>query len=278
MFSGLSKSFLEWELKPLLCSMLNVPQRVLSDVRDGSTYKIRKLADGNCWMVQNLHLGNGSRTYNLTSADSDVTAPFTLPIAQTSGTQSWGWYTTSSAVNSKHLFYNSSSDTGNWYNWYTATAGTGTLEYMGSDVTSSICPKNWQLPSAFNAKSYDNLLKTVYGIFKNDSLYDHASIQRLRSDPFLLVEAGGYWNVYAPTSTEPLDEAMASARASGQYDGNFITSTPGVIDQYHVYFFQIRPNYSYIWDGIEYQRTERAVVAYDGYTKAGGKTVRCVSR
>ncbi|MBQ3309458.1 hypothetical protein IJG78_02145, partial [Candidatus Saccharibacteria bacterium] len=33
-----------------------VPQHTLSDIRDGETYRIRKLADGNCWMTENLRL------------------------------------------------------------------------------------------------------------------------------------------------------------------------------------------------------------------------------
>ncbi|MBQ3309917.1 InlB B-repeat-containing protein, partial [Candidatus Saccharibacteria bacterium] len=56
----------------------NVPQRTLSDTRDSKTYVVRKLADGNCWMVQNLRLV-GSRT--LTPSDSDVTSNFVLPAS-----------------------------------------------------------------------------------------------------------------------------------------------------------------------------------------------------
>ena len=30
----------------------------LTDTRDGKKYWVTKLADGNCWMTQNLDLGN----------------------------------------------------------------------------------------------------------------------------------------------------------------------------------------------------------------------------
>ncbi len=33
-----------------------VPERVLTDTRDGETYRVRKLADGNVWMTENLRL------------------------------------------------------------------------------------------------------------------------------------------------------------------------------------------------------------------------------
>ncbi|MBQ9029235.1 hypothetical protein IJ114_00465, partial [Candidatus Saccharibacteria bacterium] len=33
------------------------------------------------------------------------------------------------------------------YNWYTATAGTGKYETTSGNVSSSICPKGWRLPT-----------------------------------------------------------------------------------------------------------------------------------
>ena len=47
----------------------------LIDKRDGKYYWVAKLADGNCWMTQNLDLDLNGRT--LTTADSDVSADWT---------------------------------------------------------------------------------------------------------------------------------------------------------------------------------------------------------
>ena len=44
----------------------------LKDTRDGKYYWVAKLADGNCWMTQNLELDLGGRT--LTPQDSDVSS------------------------------------------------------------------------------------------------------------------------------------------------------------------------------------------------------------
>ena len=44
----------------------------LQDTRDGKYYWVAKLADGNCWMTQNLELDLGGRT--LTPQDSDVSS------------------------------------------------------------------------------------------------------------------------------------------------------------------------------------------------------------
>jgi hypothetical protein len=48
-----------------------VPRTILRDTRDDKTYVVSKLADGNCWMSQNLDLDLSSST-PLTSADTDI--------------------------------------------------------------------------------------------------------------------------------------------------------------------------------------------------------------
>ena len=54
----------------------------LVDVRDGKKYWVAKLADGNCWMTQNLELDLSGRT--LTPTDSDVSSSWAY---------SGSWYT-----------------------------------------------------------------------------------------------------------------------------------------------------------------------------------------
>ncbi len=48
----------------------------LTDIRDGKQYWVAKLADGNCWMTQNLALDLSVDT-QLTPEDSDVSSPWT---------------------------------------------------------------------------------------------------------------------------------------------------------------------------------------------------------
>ena len=53
---------------------------------------------------------------------------------------------------------------GNYYNWYAATAGTGTAAMVAPAVaTDSICPKGWRLPSNSDNGSFQNLM-SAYGI------------------------------------------------------------------------------------------------------------------
>ena len=51
----------------------------LKDTRDGKYYWVVKLADGNCWMTQNLELDLGGRT--LTPQDSDVSSNWDHDVA-----------------------------------------------------------------------------------------------------------------------------------------------------------------------------------------------------
>ena len=52
----------------------------LTDTRgDNQTYQVAKLADNNCWMLNNLKLGSTSTTTLLTPQDSNIASDFTLP-------------------------------------------------------------------------------------------------------------------------------------------------------------------------------------------------------
>lgn len=117
----------------------------LIDVRDNKQYWVAKLADGRCWMVQNLGLDLKTTT-PLTPNSSDVAADWT-PLVDTStalfnnadddGTYSYGPGTSASDT---HF------SLGNYYQYNAATAGSGAA-VAGQEAPSSICPKGWTLPS-----------------------------------------------------------------------------------------------------------------------------------
>ncbi len=54
-------------------------EKRLIDYRDGNSYYVAKLADGNCWMTQNLHLNFAPTTIPLTPNTSDVVSDVELP-------------------------------------------------------------------------------------------------------------------------------------------------------------------------------------------------------
>ncbi len=137
----------------------------LTDVRDGSTYTVRKLGDSKCWMTQNLKLWNKNANVNeyylggrvLKSSTSDISAStWTLPASGTSG------FSNDAASN---IYYNYSNSTG-YYTWCATTAGTcnGTTS-GGQNAGSSICPKGWKLPTGGTSGNTD-----FYNLFKNMQL------------------------------------------------------------------------------------------------------------
>ena len=172
-----------------------VPTKTLVDTRDNNTYTVSKLADGRCWMTQNLRIINKT----ITPADSDVTTNYTIPASSISG---FSVYNTSNAYVDSY---------GGFYSWYTATAGTGThdLSTRGQNTTVSICPKGWRLPTGGNNGEF----KTLYSNYNSSSA--------LRSNPvnFILPgyvnnssrsnqgSSGNYWSstVYSDSYVYNLD-------------------------------------------------------------------------
>lgn len=199
-----------------------IPEAELIDIRDGKKYVIRKLADGNCWMVKNLDLGDTEIELSAENTDLNGTPGFILPAAQVSPSP-WGSHDDSSSVNSLRIFnvgdrwavgvalnrpgtvvFTQPVDSeekllhiGNYYNWYTATAKTGTFELFANQETpSSICPKGWRLPPNSGVKSYTNLTQAVYKLTINHNdnfqIEQQQSSFKLRSKPFSFPLSGNY--------------------------------------------------------------------------------------
>ena len=107
----------------------------LIDARDNTKYTVAKLADGKCWMTQNLELGEYGTPMTLTNQLSNVGPD---------------GYTLNFAFANNSIYKGNSNHYGNYYNFSQATAGSATTSTEG-DALYSICPKNWRLPSAGNS-------------------------------------------------------------------------------------------------------------------------------
>ena len=127
----------------------------LKDTRDDQVYAVAKLKDGNYWMIENLRLDD---TATLDSTNTNN--PLITKLSATSN--SWSQSINHSYLNTNNTrlgdtslipSYNASTSSsqwysyGNYYNWYSATAGNGTKE-TGTNITVSgdICPTGWHLP------------------------------------------------------------------------------------------------------------------------------------
>ena len=200
-----------------------VPEARLKDTRDNKYYTVRKLADGNCWMTDNLAY---AKVGTLKPEDSDVQdESFSIASSDIYTKDGEEWESTD---DKKFIFdrpdpvYSSTSKPkpnfiltgwrktrlsdgnislkaiygikakplyGNLYTWHTVTAGSGTYNMGNYDdsASSSICPKGWRLPPNDDANSYNNLLFTSYGL-KSDS----TSSTKMRSSPLDFSFAGDY--------------------------------------------------------------------------------------
>ncbi len=172
-------------------SATTVPTKTLTDSRDGNKYTISKLADGNCWMTQNLRIVDSL----LTPADSNVQADYYLPPSTAiDKDKDDPKYFTSNDQYSSLVHYAGDSTNGTYYNWYTATAGTGdaSITTKGQNTPSSICPKGWQLPTSNNTSS---ALKSFGGLTTAYNIGNNADgSTKLQSAPLNFVYGGNVVN------------------------------------------------------------------------------------
>ncbi len=173
----------------------------LTDNRDyaNNKYTVAKLADGNCWMTQNLRIAG----VTLTSADSDVSSNFTIPAAVTTPT---GWsYTRTNPV----IFDTQDASYGMYYNHVAASAGTVTGNSTSIGTTNnSVCPKGWRIPTR-------PMWLSMLGAYSVTD--DAAGVEVAMSSPINLVFGGsigndtynrgegvygGYWTATNTTSSQ----------------------------------------------------------------------------
>ena len=121
----------------------------LMDKRNGANYRVTKLADGNCWMTQNLRLDGGiTLSYtdtNLPYGNSDVELPENIE----EGDESFD--------TAMQIIRNLPGYDGNLYNWCAATLNNTNCSTTTAEATQDICPKGWRLPSNSGNPSYANL-------------------------------------------------------------------------------------------------------------------------
>jgi len=133
----------------------------LKDRRDTHTYYVARLEDGKCWMLQNLRLGDDTTSVALTDEYSDVpSGGFTLNGKLSDGKFTYTTVGGTNYQNNSSQYY-CTSNYGCYYNWYTATASSGTtyVETQGTNVDYSICPAGWTLPTQAEWAA----LNTAYG-------------------------------------------------------------------------------------------------------------------
>ena len=205
-----------------------VPEKYLTDLRGGGghitgsvstgytyqaaqtgKYRIRKLADGNCWMTENMDLAM-STTTTYHSYDTNVAAdwtPSTNTITAATGTATTNTRTvdmtyrgvgsqgTTTAVTLASTYAGQSiaaetQHIGTYYDWAAAIANNTDYTTADTSVSTSICPKGWTLPNGGDSSTSKSFayLTNKYGLTNSQ-----AGSEGLRSYPLSFVFSGYYY-------------------------------------------------------------------------------------
>lgn len=236
----------------------------LTDTRDGNVYAVAKLADGQCWMVENLRLDpddstdsslaqgfGGTFTGLPASTDSWNTSNYTLAQFNNNNTNIGG---TNASSENLVAGYNTNTTTaqwydyGNYYSWAAAMANTNSLtSYTASEgANTSICPTGWHLPYG-NSSNTGNTAGGFY--YLNTRMANNTSTQgskdwRMFPNNFVY---SGYWG-------------GSSAGNRGIYGGYWSSSANGSNVAYYLLFYSTGVN-----------------PGTDGSSKSNGSSVRCVA-
>ena len=251
----------------------------LTDIRDNQTYAVARLADDNCWMIENFRFGGNSATLDNTYTNNPA-VPMTYYYPGTSMQMTTYSYSTSAAPAqwctdgtqscTERLLFNTDNTVmgktastystsgnviayGNYYNWYGATAGRISHYYTNNAVADgSICPKGWDLPydkgDEFDTIGY--LSKQYgggYGYIDNVAV-----VNRLMSFPNNFVYGGYIYGAYIGRGN------------TGMYSSNTANST-GSGGMWAYEFLMYNGNIN-----------DRTITTGSTMTSQGGYTIRCL--
>ena len=227
----------------------------LTDSRDNQKYLVARLKDGNCWMLQNLKLGRSTSTLTLTPTNSDVGSNYVLDNKLPSP-GIFHEYTIDGVQhqnNSTEYYCTGDGTASDWescyYNWYTATAGTGTtyIATQGQNVNNSICPAGWTLPT-----------QPQFRVLYNQ--YPSAAEMLVAN----------------PTTTKENTPIVGQVTSTPGFllSGNYYTGGASNLGSYGLYWSRTAYSAQLAYD--LYMNTSSVYPAYGGY-KYLGFTVRCVA-
>ncbi len=179
------------DLDPTYCT--ETPLYVM-DARDGEEYMIQRLADGKCWMLDNLRLDPTQVPTSVLQGKTNAPDKAIEYLKNGGGngqkyavegvkleTESNWWSNTYESPSVRTVEEDNVLDTpgigsgkvGVIYNYCAVSAGTychNTPGYFGNDVY-DVCPSGWRLPTGTSSGDYGNL----YDIVKVYDVYDSGS-------------------------------------------------------------------------------------------------------
>ena len=193
----------------------------LKDKRDGKVYAVARLSDGNCWLIENLRLGNVSADLMAAWSQGIGGGFTTLADSENSNfgntTAANSLYSTGSAVTMPRYNGNNSNRNlqprytlgkngddyyawygyGHYYTWEAAKANTLSFSDYNSSTAAetSLCPKGWVSPRGTQAGEYYSLINSMSGNTGQQGA------RELLSFPNNFVLAGSFSNSTASAGT-----------------------------------------------------------------------------
>ena len=270
----------------------------LTDARDNNVYAVAKLADGKCWMTENLRLDN-TATISTTNTRNPLTTnnSVTLKIDYTnniiadhlaSSNNAWCEDKEDFCYDQTMLNTNNTNRTldasrtgtgsntyyqwysyGNYYNWYSATAGNGTYDFdtKNDSVSGDLCPTGWRLPiggqiTVNTTGDFYILTKILMGGIEPNNPY------------------GGY--AYYQGTVDGVNIADKASKSLRFFPTNLVNS--GYFSGSTAYY---RNAHGYYWTGSVYDNDYAFYTwLYTGYvypgtryfSKSWGFSVRCIAQ
>ena len=244
----------------------------LTDNRDGNTYAVAKYGDNQCWMMENLRLDLSDSDLEISGLNTNSpTAGFVSSINNGHPVSTNTFCNGTNAGCMNQILHNTNNTNrgltpsydanntssswysyGNYYNWYTLTAGHGTYELStaGAIADGDICPAGWRLPSGYSRTGDYAVLDIAMG--------------------------GSGWN-----KTEGTDDAIAESMRWRSFPYNFIyggeqkensAANRGLSASYATLNASSNQRTINFW-----LKNDRAFMNSNATLKNRGQTMRCVA-
>jgi uncharacterized protein (TIGR02145 family) len=223
------------------------------DARDGTLYKINSLADGRCWMLDNLAIDLVSTPLSSLTGLTNASAT-SLNYLKNGGGSSSSKYTedpveywTSGGGFTTPKIYMADKDVvprnapangmgsnkvGGYYNYCAASAGSYCYHNYGSsgDATEDICPAGWSMPTRNNINSIVGAYNNVYNNIRNAmSLAVTGYYAHLNGTATGQGSQGEYWTSTLRSSSDDIMYSMHVNSTSEAFESNMVRYQGGTI-------------------------------------------------
>ena len=252
----------------------------LTDNRDGNTYAVAKFVDNQCWMMENLRLDLSDRDLEINGLNTNApTADFVTAINSGHPASTDTFCTGNNATCADQILHNTNNTNreltpsydannnssswysyGNYYNWYTLTAGHGTYDVSasGASVDGDICPAGWKLPSGYGTSGDYAKLDIAMG----------GNGQNVKEGTAKAIEASKRWRVFPYNfiyGGEQNGNSAANRGLSASYSTLNSSSSPRTIN------FWIKDDRAFMNSNTTLKTRGQTVrcIAYEGYKAVG---------